>query len=95
MHPALLPVVQGEVETLNAEADIASSALLESKQALRQALQTADQEQSMAAELTATLGRTEAELQQERSRAESIMAEHTALRIAIEQLEEEAARLRR
>ena len=95
MHPALLAVMQDMVESLNAEALMASSALLESKQALRQALQAAAQEQSMAAELTATLQRTEAELRQERSRAESIVAEHTALRTAIEQLEEETARLRR
>ena len=95
MHPALFPVMQDRVQRLDAEADIASSALLESKQALRQALQAAAQEQSMAAELTATLERTEAELQLERRRAESIKTEHTALRTAIEQLEVEAARLRR
>ena len=95
MHPALLHVMQDKVENLKAEADIANSALLESKQALRQALQAAAQEQSVAAELAATLERTEAELQQERSRAESIVTEHTALRTAIEQLEDEAARLRR
>ena len=83
------------MENLNAEADNANSALLEGKQALRQALQAAAQEQSVSAELTATLERTEAELQQERSRAESIVTEHTALRTAIEQLEDEAARLRR
>lgn len=95
MRPALPPEMQGEVENLNAEADIANSALLESKQALRQALPAAAREQSMAAELTATLERTEAELLQERSRAESMMTEQTALRTAIEQLEEGAARSRR
>ena len=95
MRPALPPEMQGEVENLNAEADIANSALLESKQALREALLAAAQEQSMAAELTATLERTKAELLQERSRAESMMTEQTALRTAIEQLEEGAARSRR
>lgn len=95
MRPALPPEMQGEVENLNAEADIANSALLESKQALREALLATAQEQSMAAELTATLERTKAELLQERSRAESMMTEQTALRTAIEQLEEGAARSRR
>ena len=95
MHPALLLMVQDKVEKLNAEADIANRAVLESKQALRQALQAAAQEQSMAAEVTAMLERTEAELQQERIRAKDIVTDNTALRVAIEQLEEEAARLRR